>query len=672
MPVAKITRDVLGFRMRDDANLLAGIIAQPDDDAPRLIYADWLDEQGDTDRAEFIRVQIQLARTPWGHPDAWAIRQRNSDLLGEFQLEWAKPVLDAGAHMWNFERGFLHLADLPLAEFVQHGDRLIQHSTIRKILGRGHVDPRRLCACAAAWHLTTLITPDIDDDAMAEALAHETRLTSLRSLGLGARVYSEARWRQLCASPHLQGVEELHAAHTGLELSLPLLEEATFRTRLKRLHYGDQRQNMGGLFDALTQGLFPNLRELYLCDLVLSERDLRQLADAPLPFLHTMGFQRVIAPHGSEPDYSLLLGRASLRCLQLGQSLTIRQIDRIVRAVNPDDIERVYIDPMPDRWLPVAFPIAESLGPYFELRCAQPKALAFGELVKQSPHMVVRGPGSGALPQAGPVPEIPSLAEYWVDLEGRSPPISVRQRNDYRPLPTSTPPTLPTWATVQYTAMERFTDWPVFFRVHLSDHGQRLSFWADREMNDARLTAMAENPALANIQELDLGGTSISRQGLQHFLTSPHLRRLRSLRLSFIEQGDDFARIIADAPVAARLATLKLSFCGVSDRGAFALSKSPYLKRLTTLKLWGGTIGDDGAKALARSPTLIHLRGLRLRENHIGEAGAFALAHPTVFPWLLELNITGNPIGDEGMAALTQRYGSRLANCVGEFEPLPD
>src|ERR1700738_3753443 len=45
----------------DDA-FLADILTRPADDAPRLVYADWLDDHGDPDRAEFIRVQIELAR----------------------------------------------------------------------------------------------------------------------------------------------------------------------------------------------------------------------------------------------------------------------------------------------------------------------------------------------------------------------------------------------------------------------------------------------------------------------------------------------------------------------------------------------------------------------------------------------------------------------------------
>lgn len=33
--------------MADDADFLRAIIDDPDDDGPRLIYADWLEERGD-------------------------------------------------------------------------------------------------------------------------------------------------------------------------------------------------------------------------------------------------------------------------------------------------------------------------------------------------------------------------------------------------------------------------------------------------------------------------------------------------------------------------------------------------------------------------------------------------------------------------------------------------
>ena len=48
----------------DDLAILAAVCAAPDDDTPRLVYADWLQEQGEEARAEFIRVQCELERNP--------------------------------------------------------------------------------------------------------------------------------------------------------------------------------------------------------------------------------------------------------------------------------------------------------------------------------------------------------------------------------------------------------------------------------------------------------------------------------------------------------------------------------------------------------------------------------------------------------------------------------
>jgi uncharacterized protein (TIGR02996 family) len=48
----------------DELALLRTICEQPDCDVPRLVYADWLDEHGQHDRAEFIRLQIELTGRP--------------------------------------------------------------------------------------------------------------------------------------------------------------------------------------------------------------------------------------------------------------------------------------------------------------------------------------------------------------------------------------------------------------------------------------------------------------------------------------------------------------------------------------------------------------------------------------------------------------------------------
>src|SRR5262249_17672416 len=72
--------------------LLHEILSSPDEDLPRLVYADWLEEHGDADRAEFIRVQCALARLPAYDPDAAELEQRAQELLLAHQRRGAGPT----------------------------------------------------------------------------------------------------------------------------------------------------------------------------------------------------------------------------------------------------------------------------------------------------------------------------------------------------------------------------------------------------------------------------------------------------------------------------------------------------------------------------------------------------------------------------------------------------
>ena len=50
--------------MTDTGTYYQPILEKPFDDLPRLIYADRLEEYGDTERAEFIRLQIRISELP--------------------------------------------------------------------------------------------------------------------------------------------------------------------------------------------------------------------------------------------------------------------------------------------------------------------------------------------------------------------------------------------------------------------------------------------------------------------------------------------------------------------------------------------------------------------------------------------------------------------------------
>src|SRR5262245_33334084 len=97
-----------GARGKEDtgeAGLLQAIREAPDDDAPRLGYADWLDEQHDPRRAERSRVQCELARIPLGLR-ASQLRQREQELLDEHGADWAAP-LSSFVSGSTFRRGLL-------------------------------------------------------------------------------------------------------------------------------------------------------------------------------------------------------------------------------------------------------------------------------------------------------------------------------------------------------------------------------------------------------------------------------------------------------------------------------------------------------------------------------------------------------------------------------------
>ena len=64
--------------MTEREALLAAVVADPDADLPRLVYADWCDQNGDPARAEFIRVQCALATRPVDQ----VVAARQVELLG--------------------------------------------------------------------------------------------------------------------------------------------------------------------------------------------------------------------------------------------------------------------------------------------------------------------------------------------------------------------------------------------------------------------------------------------------------------------------------------------------------------------------------------------------------------------------------------------------------------
>src|SRR5262245_43618414 len=89
--------------------LYRAICAEPDEDTPRLAYADLVEEEGDRLRAGFIRAQIAHARVGPDEPLAVTSRHGSADVVDGHTMPHTLPKNLPQGYCWNpfvFRRGF--------------------------------------------------------------------------------------------------------------------------------------------------------------------------------------------------------------------------------------------------------------------------------------------------------------------------------------------------------------------------------------------------------------------------------------------------------------------------------------------------------------------------------------------------------------------------------------
>src|SRR5262249_40864853 len=97
-----------------------------------LIHADWLDEHGQTDRAEFIRLQVELECLPGGAPQAPDLRCRSVLLQAEHERQWLGEWADRLVN-WTFHGGYLDSVVLTPEHFLRDGQQLFERFPVRKV-----------------------------------------------------------------------------------------------------------------------------------------------------------------------------------------------------------------------------------------------------------------------------------------------------------------------------------------------------------------------------------------------------------------------------------------------------------------------------------------------------------------------------------------------------------
>lgn len=160
----------------DHDALMGAVLDNPDDDLPRLAYADWLEEQGGEvgyARAEFIRVQAELAgrerdgseraECSWGGTcccRSHTLRRREEALAGRADAEARRTLPWVGADwmplrtlernpgltnpVYVFRRGFVAEVRAPLAALLEHGPAICRAHPVERMVATDRLPMRQV------------------------------------------------------------------------------------------------------------------------------------------------------------------------------------------------------------------------------------------------------------------------------------------------------------------------------------------------------------------------------------------------------------------------------------------------------------------------------------------------------------------------------------------------
>lgn len=123
--------------MAIDPKLLADILERPNDDAPRLVAADALQESGDPiERARGVFIMNQVRLTEAGVPrvERRELVAQTNDLLKKHRDTW----LDhAKGLKHTMRRGFIDSLDVDADDLIKHGPKLFAAEPILRLTLRG-------------------------------------------------------------------------------------------------------------------------------------------------------------------------------------------------------------------------------------------------------------------------------------------------------------------------------------------------------------------------------------------------------------------------------------------------------------------------------------------------------------------------------------------------------
>jgi uncharacterized protein (TIGR02996 family) len=231
----------------EQAALLSAICAEPDEDTPRLVYADWLQEHGDEEQATFIREAVRLE---------W-LEDYEDDLRGKIAARLTATVIRNGER-WlgelgvtgsqpTYDRGMVEdLGYDGIHQFMEDAPTLFARVPVRSVA------------------IGDLVLGDRDWLAVLADMPDLLRLRELRLQNRWMPVPSNG-FERFVTSRYLENLEVLAIQEAALnDEDMLAFDRIVSLTHLKELGLSGNRLTAAGALTVARSTQLPNLHRLGL------------------------------------------------------------------------------------------------------------------------------------------------------------------------------------------------------------------------------------------------------------------------------------------------------------------------------------------------------------------------------------------------------------------------
>jgi uncharacterized protein (TIGR02996 family) len=574
--------------MSTETDLLRAVRDNPDEDTPRLMYADYLDEEGNAARAEFIRVQIEHAHLPEGDPWRRALEDRAHELLAEHECEWLGIEPDDMGELAGcvFERGFVNEVSASPVFMNGPGAALSAAHPIRR------------------WRVTSGVNNMPEDMKEASQRGWVARLETLAFNDWWSELNRIGS--SLGRNSNFERLRELDLTHLGpLDPLAEIIEYAPFRDQLKSLRCGMGGYE-GGRLDPqeFITALGKNcaLETLGVPGAMLMTDDVRDLLQAEV-----LASLTALDLHGNPIEaagWDAFRGaRFKLRELDLSQTqVGGGALDRLLGCAALAELRRLNLNSCGSSAANIRALAASRFWAQAEVLRMQngtgggenydleedmvPAEL---ETASLNPLFTSKGPSNlRVLDIAGN-----NVRDFGVALlcdaawAGSLTELDLSQNY------------LTDEALRDIARSGRFKNLRAL-RLNNNSVYQQSGAGANESITDAGLRLLADCADLVNLRELSLSGTRITAAGIEAILNSPHFR-LTHLKLANCQLRSNVIDVFTASARTARLELLDLgNNDDISDGSVSALAESEYLSPQTVLNVIGTGAGQDARDALSQ------------------------------------------------------------------------